>query len=71
MRDDRLITTEGVRSDDSHLRFSVQPTVDDLDSCDRVSGGDGIHRMSGGCSETTSDEHYTKTQIYQWEVFKK
>jgi hypothetical protein len=71
MRDDRLVTTEGVRSDDSHLRFSVQPTVDDLDSCDRVSGGDGIHRMSGGCSETTPDEHYTKTQTYRWEVFTK
>lgn len=67
-RDDQLVTTEGVRLDDHEFDFEVQPTVDDLDACDRVTGGDGIHSLSGGCTETTPGEHKTVTETYRWEV---
>jgi hypothetical protein len=67
-QDDQLVTTEGVRLDDHEFDFEVQPTVDDLDACDRVTGGDGIHSLSGGCTETTPGEHKTVTETYRWEV---
>ncbi len=68
-RDEQLVTTDGVRSDDRKFDFGVQPTVDDLEACDKVSGGDGVHRLSGGCAETTTGEHHTITESYRWEVF--
>ena len=40
-----------------------------LEACGKVTGGDGIHSLSGGCTETTPREHKTITESYRWEVF--
>ena len=67
-RDDQLVETDGTRSDDRTFNFAVQPLVDDLEGCDTVTGGDGIHSLSGGCSDTTVREHKTTTESYRWEI---
>jgi len=71
MRNDQIVTTDGTRTRDSTFEFSVQPTVDDRESCAEVTGGDGIHRMSGECSQTRPGAHHTITETYRWEVFKR
>jgi hypothetical protein len=70
LRDDQLVTTDGVRSDDRTINFRVQPMVDDLEECDQMSGGDGIHRATGGCTQVRPRKYKTTTESYRWEVFK-
>jgi len=56
--------------------FAVQPTVvKDQEACFKVTGGDGVHFMSGGCAETFpqtgKDLDRTTREVYEWQVYRR
>jgi len=49
--------------------FSIGPGVSDRDGCKKVSGGDGLHSMTGQCTETRKSTYVTERETFEWTVY--
>jgi hypothetical protein len=74
--DRQLVPNDYSSSRSFTSKFAVQPTVvKDKDACFKVTGGDGVHFMSGGCAEIFpqpgKDVDRTTREVYEWQVYRR
>lgn|GEM_PF-2511951 len=70
-KDYELVPTGYTDSRTSDVDFPVQPLIHERDSCYRVTGGDGLHSMTGQCTETRKSTYVTEKETFQWAVYVK
>ena len=70
-RDGRLIPWESTDTFMDEVDFPVQPLIHDRDPCKKVTGGDGLHSMTGRCTETRTGTYKTERETFQWAVYVK